>query len=325
MAPVASPLREARVAAGLSQAALAAAADISRQGVGAIEAGLHRPSVDAALGIARAVGRSVEELFGMEPSHVERVGGGQLPEGSAVLAARVGDRVVYAAASDVLAYEGWPWANAVIQGGRPQLLPGADLDGLVVMGCDPAIGSLGAMLPSAGPRGLIALSGSTRTALEAMRRGQVHGALVHNRRGRLPVPPPGALRLHVARWRVGIANRGRRARSMSEICERRARVVQRETGASSQKAFLTAVAAHGGPALDGPIASGHVEVAREVAAGAAAGVTMEPAAVQFGLAFGAPGRARGRALAGCEVAGTSRRSRPWATCCGRRRSRRAWR
>lgn len=287
MAAVVSPLREARIAAGLSQAALAAAAGISRQAVGAIEAGLHRPSVDAALAIARAVGRSVEDLFGVEQSHAERVDGERLPDGSAVLASRVGDRVVYAAGSDALAFEGWPQANAVLEGGRPRLLPGGDLDGLVVMGCDPALGSVGALLPAAGPRRLIALSGSTGRALEAMRSGQAHGALVHNRPGRLPAPPPGALRLHLARWRVGVANRGRRARSMDELCDRRVRVVQREPGASCQKAFVAAVAAHGGRALDGPIASGHVEVAREVAAGASAGVMMEPAAMQFGLAFGA--------------------------------------
>jgi DNA-binding XRE family transcriptional regulator len=58
-----SALREARTGAGLSQEALAAAAGVSRQAVGAIEAGRHRPSVDAALAIAAAVGRSVEELF----------------------------------------------------------------------------------------------------------------------------------------------------------------------------------------------------------------------------------------------------------------------
>ncbi len=278
-------VREARVAAGLSQAAVAAAAGISRQAVSAIEAGTHRPGVDAALAIARVVGRSVEELFGAGSAEPVLVVGQRLPDGSAVLAARVGDRVVYAGASAGLAFAGWPEANAVLQDGQPRLLPGADLDGFVVVGCDPALGSLAALLPASGPRRLIALSGSTGTALEAMRDGRAHGALVHDRADRLPSPPRGVRRLHLARWRVGVASRGRRVRSIAELCERRVRVVQREASASSQRAFVAAVAEAGGERLPGPVASGHLDVARRVADGAGAGVTMEPAAVQLGLAF----------------------------------------
>jgi DNA-binding XRE family transcriptional regulator len=279
-----SRVRAARVAAGLSQGALATAAGVSRQAVGAIEAGRHRPSVDAALAIARAVGRPVEELFGgAHQEACEPVLGAPLADGTPVLAARVGARVVYAPAAAALAFQGWPQANAVLEGGRPRLLPGADLDGLVVVGCDPALGSAAALLPAAGPRRVIALSGSTGAALAAMREGRAHGALVHNRAERLPRRPRGALRLPLARWRVGVASRGRRPRSVAELCARHARVVQREPGASSQKAL---VAASGGAQLAGPVASGHVEVARRVAYGATAGVTMEPAALQFGLAFG---------------------------------------
>src|SRR5919201_4669034 len=99
----AARLREARIAAGLSQAALAGAAGLSRQAVGAIEAGRHRPSVDAALAVAAAVGRSVEELFGAAEPRSEPVLGAAAADGSAVLAARVGDRVVHAAARETLA------------------------------------------------------------------------------------------------------------------------------------------------------------------------------------------------------------------------------
>ena len=80
-------LREARIAAGLSQAAVAGAAGVSRQAVGAIEAGLHRPSVDAALAVAAAVGQSVEELFGAAEPRFEPVLGPPAPDGTAVLAA----------------------------------------------------------------------------------------------------------------------------------------------------------------------------------------------------------------------------------------------
>jgi DNA-binding XRE family transcriptional regulator len=274
-------VREARIAAGLSQAALAGAAGVSRQAVGAIEAGLHRPSVDAALAVAAAVGRPVEELFGAAESRFEPVLGPPAADGTAVLAARVGDRVVHAAAGRALAFEGWPRANAVMDGGRPKLLPGADLDGLVMVGCDPALGLAAALAP----RRLIALSGSTGRALEATRAGRAHVALVHGPRRRFPRPPAGTVRLHLARWRVGVASQGRRARSIAELCERRTRVVQRDDDAASQKAFVAAVAAAGGRRPAGPVASGHVDVARRVAQGAVAGVTMEPAAITWGLRF----------------------------------------
>jgi DNA-binding XRE family transcriptional regulator len=280
-----TPLREARLAAGLSQAALASAADVSRQAVGAIEAGHHRPGVDAALALAAAVGRSVEELFAPAPRAPETAVGDPVAEGSAVLAARVGVRIVHAAAQDALASEGWPRANAVLRDGRAQLLPGGDLEGFVVVGCDPALGLAAGLLPGGGPRRVIALSGSTVTALEAMQAGRAHAALVHGPPGGLPTPPAGTVRLHLARWRVGIADRGPRPRSVAELCETGDRVVQREPGASSQKAFLAAVAAEGCRRPAGPLASGHVDVARRVANGAAAGVTIEPAAISWRLAF----------------------------------------
>jgi hypothetical protein len=203
-----------------------------------------------------------------------------------VLAARVGGRVVHAAAQAALGFEGWPPANAVLRDGRPVPLPGCDLEGLVLVGCDPALGLAAALLPAGGARRVIALSGSTATALEAMRAGRAHGALVHGPAGRLPAAPDGALRLHLASWRVGVAARGR-TRSVAELCERRMRVVQREDGASSQEAFLAAVASAGGARPTGPLAAGHVDAARRVAQGAPAGVTMEPAALSWALAFSA--------------------------------------
>jgi DNA-binding XRE family transcriptional regulator len=275
-------LREARRAVGLSQVAVARSAGISRQAVGAIEAGLHRPGVDAALALAAVVGRTVEELFGDGPTIAEPVFGAGVPEGTPVLAARVGERLVYAPASQALGYEGWPIANAVLQDGRPLLLPGADHEGLVIVGCDPALGLAAALGPADGPRHVIALSGSTTAALRAMRAGRAHAALVHGPVRTLPRARRIALRLHLARWRVGVASRGSRPRSVAELC---ARVVQREEGASSQKAFLAAVDAEGHARPAGAIAAGHLEVARRVTQGASAGVTMEPAALSAQLAF----------------------------------------
>src|SRR5688572_26843207 len=61
--PAPHRVRSAREALGLSQAQLAAAARLSRQSIGAIEAGRAVPAVDVALRIAAALQRSVEQLF----------------------------------------------------------------------------------------------------------------------------------------------------------------------------------------------------------------------------------------------------------------------
>lgn len=278
-------LRDARSQVGLSQAALAAAAGISRQAVGAIEGGRHRPGVDAALRIAQAVGRPVEELFGTTAQPAVPVLTEEAREGVPVLAAWVGERLVHAPAAAGLSVEGWPQPNAVVEDGRPRLLPGADFGGFVVVGCDPAIGLAAAMSPGQGPRRVMAVSGSSAIALAALRDGRTHAAVVHSPAERLPSPPVDVLRFHLARWRVGLASRGQRARTVAEVCGPRVRVVQRENGAESQKAFAAAVAAAGGSVPPGPVVGGHLDVARRVAAGAAAGVTMEPAAVSCGLAF----------------------------------------
>src|ERR1039457_6824415 len=57
-------LRLARQARGLSQQQLAGVAGVSRQAVSAVEAGHSDPSLRVALAVARALGTTVEELFG---------------------------------------------------------------------------------------------------------------------------------------------------------------------------------------------------------------------------------------------------------------------
>ena len=57
-------LRLARQARGFSQQQLAGMAGVSRQAVSAVESGLSDPSLRVALALARALGLTVEELFG---------------------------------------------------------------------------------------------------------------------------------------------------------------------------------------------------------------------------------------------------------------------
>jgi putative transcriptional regulator len=56
-------LKELRTAAGLSQAALGEALDVSRQTVISIETGRYDPSLKLAFRIARTFDRTLEEIF----------------------------------------------------------------------------------------------------------------------------------------------------------------------------------------------------------------------------------------------------------------------
>ena len=64
----ANSVRAARSALGLTQAELAAAVDVTRQTVVAVEAGNYAPSVYLALAVAARLGRTVEDLFGDDPA-----------------------------------------------------------------------------------------------------------------------------------------------------------------------------------------------------------------------------------------------------------------
>jgi putative transcriptional regulator len=59
-------LRSEREARGWTQAELAARVGVSRKTINTIENGVFMPSALTALKIARALGRSVEELFSVE-------------------------------------------------------------------------------------------------------------------------------------------------------------------------------------------------------------------------------------------------------------------
>lgn len=56
-------VRDLRLQAGLSQAALAALLEVSRQTVNAIETGRYDPSLPLAIAIARHFRTTVEEIF----------------------------------------------------------------------------------------------------------------------------------------------------------------------------------------------------------------------------------------------------------------------
>lgn len=58
-------LRDARIAAGLTQAELAARVGVSRKTINTVENGVFIPSTVLALQLGRALGRPVEALFSL--------------------------------------------------------------------------------------------------------------------------------------------------------------------------------------------------------------------------------------------------------------------
>lgn len=283
-----SALRERRRECGLTQAELAARAGVSRQLVAAVETRHNTPAVDAALRLARVLATTVEQLFGETRVDVLAALGGALPDGRPLRVGRVAGRLVATELADHgTAGTGWAKPDGLLEAGKLRLFPGAVPAGIVVAGCDPALGIAEAMLDGHGPRSLLAISAPTGTALRALQGGRVHAAVVHGRAGALPEAPVPALRWHLARWQVGLAIAAKAGGdSLESVLGRNLRVVQRDPAAASQQAFERAVASVG---LDrppaGPSASGHIDAARIAAAIDGAAVTTEAAARAFNLRF----------------------------------------
>lgn len=283
-------IRAQREEVGWSQSELAERAGVSRQLVGAVEGGRHVPNVGAALALARALGCAVEELFAAPASAPVSVLGGKQPAaGAPMVVARVGDTVVAVSAEHgVASAERWALADATVSadGALAMLVDGLD-DGLVIAGCDPALGVLAGLVERGSWHRVLAVHASTGRSVEALAAGRVHGVVVHAPAGEIPVAPVSVRRWHLARWQVGVASgRVSGVPSVEEIAERRLRVVQRDGGAGTQLAFTRALARIGASeSVPGPVGDGHVDVARRVATGAAAGLTMEAAARSFGLGF----------------------------------------
>jgi hypothetical protein len=181
----------------------------------------------------------------------------------------------------------WATPDGILEGGALRLFPGAAPAGLVLAGCDPALGVAEAMLHGLGPRSLLAISASTGSALKALRRGGVHAAVVHGPPDELPDPPVPIVRLHLARWQVGLAVAHKVARQPLEALLRgKAPIAQRDPAAASQQAFKRAAARAGITSPpSGPQAAGHIDAARIAAALNGAAVTTESAAAAFGLGF----------------------------------------
>lgn len=279
---VGARLRDLRARAGLTQARLAARAGVSRQLVGAVEAGRHLPRLDAGVALAAGVGVSAESLLRAEASVVAGIVSAP-PEGAAVRVGRVGDRWVCAHLP--VTGESWAPADGLVGRDGVDLFPGAR-PGTVVVGCEPAIGLVERRLAEGGGPAVLAVPASTAAALQALERGRAHAAVVHGPEDALPEPPVPVRRQHVARWRVGLTGPADAPRgSWRAALAGDAPVAQREPGAAVQAAFQRAVTQAGDRLPDGPVVTGHVEAARRTRVDGFVAVSIEPVARACRLGF----------------------------------------
>ena len=311
----------ARQTRGFSQQQLAGMAGVSRQAVSAVESGHSDPSLRVALALARALGMSVEQLFGPgEPAAAVTAvsvaplaarGPGERPAeeragGERVMLAPVGDRfVALPLRGDTGVGLGFlPAGGLAVRAGAAAAFEeiavrpiGPPRPTVVVAGCDPALPLLATPLSLLDPPAAFAWwpCGSGE-ALRLARAGLVHAAGVHTQTGNGANGaglPDGAAVVGFTAWREGLAVRPdlrAAVTGLDAIARRRLRIVNREPGAEARRLLdRERVRLNLDPAdLTGyeSEAAGHLQVASAVAAGLAdAGVASEPAARAYGLAF----------------------------------------
>lgn len=312
---VGTALRLARQARGLSQQQLAGMAGVTRQALSAVESGHSDPSLRVALAVSRALGMTVEELFGPgEPTRPAPAVAVADPgeQGARVTLAAVGDGfVALPLLGDTAARGGFAAAGGLVAGtgnGRPDRGRPGDAEltvqpigpprpTLVVAGCDPALPLLETPLSLLDPPVAFAWwpCGSAE-ALGLAARGLVHAAGAHAPETRAPRHGDiegGAEVVGFSAWREGLVVQPGLAdtvRGLDDVARLRIPIVNREPGAEARR-LLDAERERLGLEPSGLVgydsrATGHMQVASAVAAGiAGAGVASEPAARAYGLTF----------------------------------------
>jgi putative molybdopterin biosynthesis protein len=298
-------LRSARLARGFSQYQLARMARVSRQAVSAIEAGLSDPSLRVALTLARALGLTVEELFGPampEPSVPVRAPAPLGGEGSRVSLAPMGETFVALPLSGAtVTRAGFAPAGGRVSGPQ-QVIPVEPFrPTLLVAGCDPALPLLQLPLSLLDPPvEFLWWPCASEEALSLAASGLVHAAGVHLRgqsgdynTSAARILRDGADVIGFSAWREGLVLRPEHAAKVDDVAgvvSESLRLVNREPGAEARRVLDRELARLGvsGPELAGydTAATGHLEVAAAIEARLAdAGVASEPAALAYGLAF----------------------------------------
>ncbi|MEX2048719.1 MAG: substrate-binding domain-containing protein [Gemmatimonadota bacterium] len=309
-------IRAHREELGLSQQALADVVGVSRQAIIAIEAGRQVPSTSLGLRLARALRRTVEELFSLSssdglparlaPPPAERRGAGPTSDEARVVVGEVrGKWVAHRIPPDpTLAADGW--VAAAVSARTGVVRPLADTEQLrrnvIVSGCAPL---LGALVQRVGRRFVDAratwIHAGSHRSLEMLEAGLVHVAGIHLSREtsgednlaaiRARFPGERMLVVNLTRWRQGFVVRPGNPlaiRNAAGVLRPGLKIVRREEGASAHKLLMMLLAREGvdSPSISGPFAGGHAEVAQLVRCGAAdVGVAIESVALAAGLGF----------------------------------------
>jgi hypothetical protein len=281
-------------------------AGVTRQALSAIESGHSDPSLRVALAVSRALGMTVEELFGpgdpAEPVSavaIAAVGG----PGARVALAPVGDAFVALPLSrDTTARSGFAAAGGLVASaatdgpaiadGEVAIEPiGPPRPTLVVAGCDPALPLLETPLALLDPPvGFAWWACSSGEALELAERGLVHAAGTHSDGFRVP---EGAEVTGFSAWREGLVlhpSVADKVSDLEDVARLGIRLVNREPGAEARRVLDAEIERLGLDPADLPgyetRATGHLQVAAAISAGlAGAGVASEPAALAYDLAF----------------------------------------
>jgi len=296
-------LAKLRAARGLSAAELAAAIDVSRQTVHAIESGNYAPNTAVALKLADELGVSVEEIFQLKTqatspttAQAELLEGGSAGgPGKPVCLCPVDGRLIAAFPEAA----GWslPLADAVIAGAAHRhkkqatvsvelFAPAKDLDDRLLMaGCDPGISILCRHLAPQGVNLVVAHCNSTR-ALALLQHGRIHvaGCHIHDEKtnesnlaaiGRVFRQQDIAV-VSLALWEEGLIVSGgnpKQIGSITDLERRNVSFVNRERGAGSRLLLDAKLRSLGisHARLRGyeRIATSHMAAARRVQAGEA--------------------------------------------------------
>jgi molybdate-binding protein/transcriptional regulator with XRE-family HTH domain len=307
-------LRPARQARGFSQQQVADMAGVTRQAISALESGLSDPSLRVAIALSRALGLTVEELFGTDDTVVTVAAREVAPlggKGARVTLALVGDgHVALPLRGETVTRAGFLPAGGLVtktakdrgrqtRTVRPIQPPRPTL---VAAGCDPALPLLEAPLGLLDPP--VAFSWwpcSSREALALAAAGLVHVAGTHlrgqdteyNIGPAAEMLPRGGEVIGFCAWREGLVLRPDLAddiSGVSDLAERGLRLANREPGAEARSLLDRELSEAGIQASQLPgydtRATGHLQVTAAIAAGLAdAGIASEPAARAYGLAF----------------------------------------
>lgn len=302
-------LKQQRKTAGLSQNALAARVGVSRQAILAIEAGRNVPSTSLGLRLAHTLGCTVEDIFRLAPDPAVRTLLAPAARGrennARVALGRVRGRWV----AHRLPAHGVTAADGIIDsvhGSEAVVRPLADLASLgrnvLVAGCAPLLGAVAnrANLRFSDVR-VTWLPAANRSAMRLLAAGLVHVAGLHlagddggdgsGRTAKKALPGRRLLVVNLTRWRQGLVlppGNPLSLRTGADLLRPGLRLARREEGSGAHALATRFLEGEGGDEwpTDGPLASGHREVARLVRSQSAdAGVAIESAALAEDLHF----------------------------------------